>query len=260
MSISVSQTPDFQVVLTNFCREDAFKRYVREAINTELFWRDILSNINFNNNMETKMKEKISNFKDKIENSVRNIIETQLNSYKAKDIPYAVSDEVEKQIPKQLPTHLSKYLDNNYEMRKILNDHIQSVTTVLYNSCKETLDKLTNDEQYHEITNSHIKNITDRCNSSVDFQLRQNTNNFNSQLSQQTKIFNDTMTTIISNANKSMETFDSFNRTSDAMKISISLLRGELDSFKTLQALKNTCFCIFGIGIVGFNAYMYFKK
>lgn len=248
--------PDFQLVITNFCKEDAFKRYVKDAINTELFWRDILQG-NFGNNIDTKIDNKVSNFKNKIENSVRDIIDKKIESYTIKELPTNVANEVEKQVGRQLPNSLTNYLNNNSDMKRILELQITNLTTVLYNSAKETLDRLTNEPQYHEITNSHMNNIIKRCNDSADFQLLQNTNNFNAQLSHQTNIFNGTMTTIIDNSNKSLDKFEAFNRKADIMEKRIADLERDVYGLKHGLNVRDI---FVGFGLMCAGVYMYVNK
>jgi len=57
-------------------------------------------------------------------------------------------------------------------MNHILSEHSNDLTTKLEISARNTLDRLTNEDQYHEVTKSHLHNIQKRADEKLE-QLEQ---------------------------------------------------------------------------------------
>jgi hypothetical protein len=260
--MSLSIQPDFQVILTNFCQEATFKRYVRDAINTEFFWRDILQNLQFKNDIDNRVDSKMSDIKDKIRLSTTNLVNEKLELYTKSQLPNNILYELNRQLPDQLSKQLPAYLDTNHKMQTILNTHIDNLTTELYNSAKETLDKLTNEEQYHSITTSHLNSMAVRYNESVDNQLDKNNAKFNEQLSSHESKTNALIQDVISNVNKSLEKFDNFNKNADNMALRLTKLEKKIESMKnTTSSTQHYVMALYVIGILGICGMgLYFKK
>ena len=252
MSITLAST-DVQLVLTNFCQEEKFKQYVREAISTEFFWRDFIKNAQVENTIEKKMENKMSNIKDKM----IILVSDKLESYRKSDLPSLVAYEINTQLPDQLTKHLPVYLDNNERMKSIMNTQTNNLCTVLYDSAKTTLDRLTNEAQYHSITTSHLNNMAAMHNISVSNQLAQNENAFNTQFQNHSSKIENELKNMTTKTDKTLEKFESVNAKSDRTNDKILKLERELESFKNWSMIKDS---FIGVGIVALSAFVYCNK
>lgn len=251
---------DIQTIFTNFCREENFKTYVREAINSEFFWRDILHTYQLDSHIESKVKNTVpdlvknqtSNLKNTIKESVDKFVTEKLEAYTKSQLPGNLAIELNNQIP--------LYLNNNHHMRQILDSHIQQLTFTLYSSAKETLDKLTNEEKYQSITTSHINNMTIRNSIALDAQLQQNSIKFADQVSSYDDQINSTISTIIRRAEQSMYRFDEFNSTVTTLKNRIDTLEHKIIEINHASTINNWVYGLFGTGLAGFCLYVNFNK
>ena len=64
MSIETISTGEIKVVNLNgqlvaFCKTSDFKTYVRDAINDQMFWTNMLQNYSINNLVQSEIKDKV---------------------------------------------------------------------------------------------------------------------------------------------------------------------------------------------------------
>jgi hypothetical protein len=138
-----------------FCETDNFKKYVRSAISDQLFWNNLLQEMN----MSTYIKNEIADrLPDKVKVEINKIvpdkIEKELNHFSRYRIPECVSEQLKKQ--------MTDYLNNDLKMQQLMTVHSNKLEEELQIKAKQILDRVTNEEQYHVVTNSHIENMKKR--------------------------------------------------------------------------------------------------
>lgn len=255
----ITMQPDFNIILTNFCQEATFKRYVRDAINTEFFWRDIFQNQNYRNVVDRRVDDKMSNIKEQIKNSTTNLVMEKLESYTKSQLPKNILYELDKQLPDQIQKQLPAYLDRNPKMQEILQAHINQLNTVLYNSAKQTLDQLTNEEQYHSITISHMNSMATRYNEEMSKQRDTNNTKFNDQLASHDKKIEDMIILIKGQATKSLEDFQSFNTKASGFETELKQLKKDMKSSKNAEATLSYVLGVCLMSLIGLGIYVMVK-
>lgn len=140
-----------------FCKTNDFTESVRRAVNDEMFWRDLLQKFSIKDLIQTEVTNRVPN---EVRNIVPNIVNQQLDNYTRIQIPSHVA--------KNLAEQITGFLNNHVQMQNILENHSKKLNEDLYVSAKSTLDRLTNEEQYHSVTKSHLENMDKRYNSEID--------------------------------------------------------------------------------------------
>ncbi|ARF08641.1 hypothetical protein Catovirus_1_691 [Catovirus CTV1] len=99
-----------------------------------------------------------------IEKSVKKltkqIVDKKMQNFITHDLPLQVIKNMNEEVP--------TYLNNNVQMQNILQHHSNNLNQQLYASASQTLNKLTNEEQYHYVTNSHLTNMNNRFNNKLE--------------------------------------------------------------------------------------------
>ncbi len=215
-------------ILNNFCREEAFKKFVKDSISSEIFLNNLCQSYNLDSKIRAKVEEEIKNFKQNIESSTNKLVKSTLKE----KLPLNVTGELINQLPKQLTEQLPIYLNNNHQMNKILDVHSEQLKTdlevlrnELYNSSKKAIDILMNEEQYQFVTASHLNNMALRYNAEVERQLQENTAKFNENAQTNTLKFNETLEYVKQQTNSSLSKFENFNN--QVNTINSQLLRME---------------------------------
>lgn len=145
--------------LTRFCGTEAFKTYVRRAINENSFLNTILEDYRINSIISTKLDNKIPN-------KVREQIDLQLPSMVCKNIV------------QQLPN----ILRNDVTMQTILSKHKTELDIALSQAARTIVERIVSDPQYHEVNkayfdafqrngNKAIRAMEERC-SKTTYELR----------------------------------------------------------------------------------------
>lgn len=120
--------------LVNFCQKEDFKGYVRQAINDEFFWRQLLDSHRVN---------------------------TQISSYLANNIPSEVRKHLDYVLPglisKEILTQLPVVVSNNFQMQKILEEHQSDLEQALEEAARLILNRVVNDPQYHEVNQAYFE-------------------------------------------------------------------------------------------------------
>lgn len=136
--------------IISFCQKEMFKSYVRDAINNEMFWRDIFDRY-------------------RVESRVDNHLSSKVPQLVRDNVTYTLPGLVVEQLGKQLPT----YLNQNIEMQRILTDHAQRLNQTLETSARTHLQKIVNEDQYHEVHKAFFDAINSRTNTVIN-EIKQN--------------------------------------------------------------------------------------
>jgi hypothetical protein len=240
-TVSTSNNNNLNNALVSFCQQEQFKKAVRDAVNNELFWREVLKSM-LGNNIETKIDNKLSDFKDRLKDTTSKLVDDLVKSYTKNKLPKTVATEVKDQLDKQITT----YLNNNPQMIQLLSAHAKVLEETLYQSAKDTLDRLTNEEQYHSVTTSHLQNMTARCELTMNNQLSTNIYKFNDQLKCQQQDFDKTIVYMNDKTNKTLENFNNFN---DRAK----MLEKKIEDLQTWSTIQSVIIGVVGIGFVLYN-------
>lgn len=168
--------------IAGFCKTSDFKRYVRDAINDEMFWRNILQTYSISSMVQTELTNsvpiRVQNEANKI---INKMVDERLDNYTKFQIPSHVS--------KALSEQIAVFLNNNAHMNQILETHSASQNMQLYSSAMETLHKVVNEPQYHMVTNAHIDAMKTKydeslltINKNAEQQVLSNESKFNLQI------------------------------------------------------------------------------
>ena len=165
-----------------FCKTSDFKRYVRDAINDEIFWRNILKTYSVSSMVQSELNNKIpTQVQNEANKIVSSMVQDKLNNYTQFQIPA--------QVAKALSEQINNFLNNNAQMNQILATHSETLNLQLYNNAMKTLHEIVNEPQYHLVTNEHIKAIKSKYEDSLRImdadarrQITQNEASFRSQL------------------------------------------------------------------------------
>lgn len=168
--------------IVEFCTTDKFKKYVRQAVNDQMFWRDMLQQISINSLVQTELNNKLpTQVQNEAQKIVTNMVMTKLNDYTNNQLPSHVAKELNAQV--------TSYLNNNVAMQNILAYHSTNLTNELMRIATETLNKLVAEPQYQMTTNAHLNVMQEKCNrqlaaieTSCNNQLAANSLAFNKQL------------------------------------------------------------------------------
>lgn len=249
---SQSTSQDIQTYLINFCREEAFKKYVRESINNELFFQNLCRDYKLDSKIEAKVKEQILLIKQDLDKLVKKKLKELL--------PKSVTHELNTQLPNQLLTQLPIYLNNNYQMKQILDNHSYQLNEHLSNLTKQTLDRITNEEQYQMVTASHLNNMALRYNESVANQLQEQNNKFNENTLANTRTFNATLKNIEQSANSSLSNFNEFNAKANIMSSEIDRLNKKLSELQKSRDKTDTFLQLIGLFSVVVGVFNYLTR
>lgn len=146
--------------LSAFCQREVFKTYVKNAINDEMFWRDLFQRYNITSMVDTEISNKVPNkVKKEIDKLVPTQVELKLNNFTSTQLPNLVVKEVNSAVP--------NYLNNSSQMQQILNYHSSNLNKLLQDLATETLNKVVNEDQYHITTNLHLTATQQKCDSKL---------------------------------------------------------------------------------------------
>lgn len=142
----------FDDKIVAFCQGVNFKSYVRQAINDELFWRDVIARLNLTDAIDAKLTSKLpGQVKSELERILPDMLQTRLNQYMLQHFSAQVAKEINTQMP--------GYLGNNHQMQQILEAHKTTLNQQLEAAAREILNRVVNEEQYHVTTNAHLAAI-----------------------------------------------------------------------------------------------------
>lgn len=158
---------NFNDELSSFCEREKFKNYVKAVINDD-YYKEVLLRSNIISLVEKELDIKIPKIKTKINKLVPNLVELKLNTFSQQQLPNLVLKEVCNQIP--------NFLNNNNQMQQILTHHSNNLNNMLQESATQTLNKVVNEEQYHNITSLHMNSMQQKCDNKL-YEIDINLNN-----------------------------------------------------------------------------------
>lgn len=232
-SLSTSKTTNH-----NFFLSSEFKSLVRQAINDELFIRDILQTYNFSSKIDNELSKKIpEKIKKNINVTIPKMVESHINSYVMEKMPNFVLKEIKSQ--------LTDYLNNNTQMQQILSSHTEYLNAHLNVVANEILNKLVNDPNYQRMTNTHLDamdkiylNKVDEISRNSSIQLQTIDKKCNDEIDKMKKSYTNT----VSELQSSLSKVDKLNKKIDKLEI------------------YNTVMGIFIIGVGFIFSYNFMKK
>lgn len=234
-----SSSLDFNILITNFCKEQQFKNYVRQAINDELFWKDFVNNVNAN----TKIQNFLSTAKTEIDNKVDN----KILKFK-QSIPKEVDNEVNKILISTLSKVLPSYLNDHVVMSKILKDHQDSLNNALLTAGNDLLLKLANEPQYQLMTQNVLTNMESRYQEAIKNQIKKHDDTI--------KL---TLDNVKKDAKESLEKFDKFNSDQQKLKEKMDKLECEVIKNRNNSTLTSCVGAICFSATLCFGMYMLFS-
>jgi hypothetical protein len=226
------------IQITTYCQGSDFKKYVRQAVSDEFFWRDCFAKLNLSDTIETKLSNKLpAQVRDEINKILPNLIETKFLQYVNNQLPAQVLKEINNQMP--------TYLNNNYQMQVILANHIATLQTTLDTDVRAILHRIVGGPEYHDITQAHLN--------TMHMMGQDKLNDITNNISEQTRQH-------ISNADRQINDIKSTIKT-DLVQLSNSL--GKVDALT--QKINNVETSVFKWGVGGvvtgvlFGIALYFK-
>ena len=173
---------DFDKNFASFCQGLDFQTYVRKAISDEIWLQSLISKLQISDTIDNKLQSKTPRIvKDELKRTLPSMVEKCIQEYILNKFPHTVSKEIGNQMP--------QYLNNNYQMQTILNDHKVYIQKQLEDQVSEILTRITKDPQYHEITNCHLATMSTKAdnklaeiNLQTESQLAKNQDTFDKQL------------------------------------------------------------------------------
>jgi hypothetical protein len=88
-------------------------------------------------------------------------------------------------VSKQLLGQVPKFLDQNAAMKAILEQQTQNMTRELDRSARDTLDRISNEPQYHDVRQAYIRSIDGKFQN----QLEQQNNSFDDNMKNRLEVF-----------------------------------------------------------------------
>lgn len=184
MSVCGCTTICFDDKIVSFCEGSNFRKYVRSAINDELFWRDIVAKMNLSTTIDDRLSSKLpSETRTQIEKMLPDMLKVRFIEYITEKFPAQVTREIKAQLP--------EYLNNSYQMQEILNKHKIALTEQLDATVRKIMEKIVNDPAHQEVCNAHLAAIDykgelkiNEISQKAESQMRDNKSRFDQELSQ----------------------------------------------------------------------------
>lgn len=107
------------------------------------------------NNIKSSIKRDLE---DKLKRVVIKYVDGKITNFTD-----SISEKVYLEIGREVP----KFLDQNGKMQDILKEHKAKVVDVLEKVVRENLNRICNEDQYHEITNSYTNAIINKGDNAV---------------------------------------------------------------------------------------------
>lgn len=154
------QTFNFDDRIITFCKGTDFRSYVRQAINDEMWWRDIFSKYNMADTIESKLNNKLpEHVRHEIANQLPAIFQARMDNYMLHNFPTQASREIN--------TQMTAYINNSPQMYQILESHKATLKSLLEKTVHEIMTRIVSDPAYNQVVNSHITSINDRADQTI---------------------------------------------------------------------------------------------
>lgn len=134
--------------LVSFCQKEIFKGYVRDAVNTQMFWNNFWEH----NRIESRVDNHLLS---KVPGMVRENVTSNLDS--------KLAGLIATELAKQLPT----YLNQNVQMRQILEDHAKLLNQNLETIAHDHLLKIVNEDNYHLVNKAYFDAFEARTKAAI---------------------------------------------------------------------------------------------
>lgn len=153
---------NFSTEIVAFCQKEAFKTYVRNAVNDQMFWRDILQQLQIDNQVKTALAN--ANISGQVQGHLDRANITQR-------VREQVDDKLKAQISGLVVTELLKALPNmlrdNAQMQQILGQHSAELTVQLGEVARQHLEQIVNEDQYHQVHQAFFNAVDQRANDAI---------------------------------------------------------------------------------------------
>lgn len=214
-----------------FCQGSDFKKYVRDAIDDRMFWNNIITNMNLNSTIESKISSTVpKDVKNEVDRILPGLVETEFMKYSHNKLP--------KEVVKEVSTQMVLYLNNNYQMQQILETHKSNLNKILESSVREIMDRIMKDPKYQEVCDNHLRII----NQNADNTINEMQKRFDNEMNLMIKRFNNQFDTI-SNLQK---------KVTDLEKSTKNIEKEQRSNLKIIT----TAFSV--IGILGISSFLAF--
>lgn len=182
-----------------------------------------------NNDEVFRQIHELSNTDKNIKNETDIILSEITESQITKEIERRLSIQIIKEIEKQLPIQVTKeikiqilsYLNQNYQMQQILDDHKLALRNQLESVVGEILNKFIDDPNYHKIIDAYISLI----NSKEDEKMKQIEKNTEKQLNEHIYVFNNELEQMKKNSNRNLFELQNYLERTKDLKQEVSNLR-----------------------------------
>jgi hypothetical protein len=173
---------DIDSYFQRYHQKEEFKRFIKDTINTEFFWRDLFGRSELKDKIKSvvndKINEKMSNIYVTSENIIRDKlpskIDEQLNNkipsvtinYLDNKLSKLVADEILKQLPLILNNDpkFQQILNNNQiKIESIFDRKSQNFIKNLEELTEKRLNEITHDDQYHIVNKRYFDAIEDKA-------------------------------------------------------------------------------------------------
>jgi len=205
---------DLNTQIMLFCKSAEFRKYVNESISFETFLNNLMNDLRIQNMIQTELTSKIPrmvkheiqsqvpdmlkyNMRDNIAYIVTQLLKETMPTIVNNEAHNVINQKMTEYVSNQLPNYVLKtladqlpsYLNNHFQMNQILSTHIAYLDTHLHTSAMEIMDKVVNDDKYHQVTIAHLATLDERyyaelsrLQRSADKQLEFNDVTFNDHL------------------------------------------------------------------------------
>ncbi|QKF94092.1 SH3 domain-containing protein [Fadolivirus algeromassiliense] len=217
----------------SLCTTDKFKKYVRDAVNDELFWRDIIQRLSIGNTIQTELNSRLpSQVQNEARRVVSEMVTQKLNDYTHNQLPSHVS--------KELSLQITNFLTNHVQMNQILTYHSEQLSQKLLQIATDTLNRLVNEPQYQMTTNAHLQAMQQKCDGKIsDIQIA-----CNNQLSANSQKFNIQLDQMKQTANTEMAQLKDKLEKLDKQNKKLVQLEGETSSLRWMLGGVTTIFSV----------------
>lgn len=169
-----------------FTSQSDFSTRVQQIVSETSFMNNWLRQLQFDNKLDdainNKVPKKVKSEIKKLTNEIKLLVENQLKSH---------SNEIPKHVSAVLTEKISFYLSNHTQMTNILTQHSSNLTAALLGTATDFLTKISNEEQYHMMTDQYIE----ACKNKFDIAITDSNINANRQLLSNGEVLKDQLKT-----------------------------------------------------------------
>ena len=229
-NVSLGLNNDF----ITFCATQNFKNYVKEAINDELFWRDIFGKYSLENTIDSTLQAKMR----KIREEIKTTIDDQISHFATYSVPGLVS--------KSLNDQISIFLLNNAQMQNMLHIHLDKTKEQIKITAHDIMDKISNEDKYHTMMIKSGESLDNRINDIIRIEEMR----FNSKLIEMQNHFNNYLNEINTNIASKIKHIDNLEITVSEHQKDINELKRNITVLQKNDEINRSLIRIFGMCII----------